>query len=132
MRRVALWIVGIAAAVGAIGICASFNADMGRVREIQEQRRATPTPTPSWSERCLDPWDGSHGGLVELMKQDLLSPDSFQHVETRFTREPVADGTHYVVMQYSWLNAFGVRLQGTGSGYVDPQSCRLVRDGRPG
>ena len=47
MRRVIVWILGIAAIIGAVSICISFNADMGRVREIREERRVAPTASPA-------------------------------------------------------------------------------------
>lgn len=123
MRRVIAWIVGIAAIIGAVSICVSFNADMGRVREIQEQRRATPTPTPGWEERCFSAWDGSVRSVVEQVKVQLVAPDTFEHQETCYTNLR-DDGTFRVRMVFTAKNAFGVPLRLTATGTVDPQTCQ--------
>ena len=121
MRRIVLWIVGIAAVIGAVSICVSFNADMGRVREIQEQRRAT--PTPGWEERCFSAWDGSVRSVVDLVKAQLAAPDTFEHQETRYTAHSRDDGTYGVRMEFTAKNAFGVALRRTVIGTVNPATC---------
>ena len=124
MRRVIAWIVGIAAVIGAVSVCVSFNADMGRVREIREERRATPTPTPGWEERCFSAWDGSVRSVVERVKAQLTAPDTFEHQETRYTEHSRDDGTYGVRMEFTAKNAFGVPLRRTVTGTVDPAPVR--------
>lgn len=48
---------------------------------------------------CLSPWDGSHRGLVRMVKDLLNDPDSFKHAET-VTWPVRPDGRNQVVMQY--------------------------------
>ena len=123
MRRVIGWIVGVAAVVGAVSICAAFNADMGRVREIREERRARPTATPSFEERCFSAWDGSVRDVVEDVKAQLVAPDTFEHQETRYTNLR-DDGTFGVRMVFTAKNALGVPLRRTVTGSVDPATCQ--------
>ena len=128
MRRVIAWIVGIAAIIGAVSVCVSFNADMGRVREIQEQRRATPTPTPSWEERCFSAWDGSVRSMIDRVKADprVTAPETFEHQETRYTSARGSDGRYGVRMQFTVKNVFGVPFRYTATGWVDPATCDAI------
>lgn len=123
MRRVMVWIVGIAAVIGAVSICVSFNADMGRVREIREERRATPTPTPSWTERCFFA-NGESFHASRAIKTLLKAPDTYEHRETTFNPTPETDGSHALLVKFTAKNAFGVPLQSSAIGFLDPATCR--------
>ena len=67
--------------------------------------------------------DGSHAnpsGVNELIKADLISPDSFEHVvETLYSVKPDADGTHRLKVTFSSVNAFNARLRNVSYGSVD-------------
>lgn len=79
----------------------------------------TPTPTPEptltpeeqekivyqqWIEEQFSLWDGSHVALVDLVKENMNDPKSFEHVETRY--DDNGDGIT-VYMKFRGKNAFG-------------------------
>ena len=99
-------LVGLAIIIGVVvTVCQAVTGEAG--------------PRP-WHERCLAAWDGSHRGLNNALKADLVAPDSFEHIDTGYMREPRADGTYAVRVRFSASNAFGARLRGVGWGHVDP------------
>ena len=80
----------------------------------------------TWDERCLGGWDGSHRGVNDRLKAGLTSPDSFEHVETGYLRDPDTDGHYTVRVTFSAENAFGARLRGVGWGVIDPATCHVI------
>lgn len=53
-------------------------------------------------------WSGAHEGLERLVQSELLSPDSYEHIETRYWDK----SDHLIVnMKYQAENAFGVQIQ---------------------
>lgn len=54
--------------------------------------------------RQFSGWDGSHNGLVKVVKANLKDPSSFEHIKTQY-----ADKYNYLVvtMQYRGKNSFG-------------------------
>lgn len=54
--------------------------------------------------RQFSGWDGSHNGLVKVVKANLKDPSSFEHVKTQY-----ADKYNFLVvtMQYRGKNSFG-------------------------
>ncbi|MGE4273300.1 MAG: cell envelope integrity protein TolA [Desulfitobacterium sp.] len=57
-----------------------------------------------WVEDQFSAWDGSHIYLVDLLKENLNDPKSFEHVETVYQD----NGDHLIVkMTYRAKNAFG-------------------------
>ncbi|MCY3895661.1 MAG: hypothetical protein OXG17_04220 [Chloroflexi bacterium] len=82
------------------------------------------------AKKCLSAWDGSHRETNELIKDELVSPDSFEHVDT-FYRTTLVQGGRILVLtvEFSAENAFGARLRGKGYGHVDVASCRAVAGG---
>ena len=125
MRRMLAWVLGIATTIGAISVCVSFNADMGRVREIREERRATPTPTPGWQERCFMA-NGESYQASRAIKTLLRAPDTYEHRQTTFNPTPETDGTHALLVKFTAKNAFGVPLQGSAVGFLAPATCRAT------
>ena len=98
--------------------------------------RPTPTPVPvpttgdATAEKCLSPWDGSHRGTNDLIKAELLSPDSFEHKDTYYRTALVAGGRLLEVrVEFTAANAFGVQLRGRGYGRIDVQTCEAVAGG---
>ena len=96
-----------------------------------------PTATPSLpyqvatSEKDLEEirdcgsfWDGSIRHLNEWIKTQLNDPDSFEHIETTFDPRKYSDGTFFVIVKFTAKNAFGGRILGTATAYVDPSTCR--------
>ncbi|WP_249552742.1 hypothetical protein [Shewanella sp. 8A] len=54
--------------------------------------------------RQFSSWDGSHSGLVKVVKANLKDPSSFEHIKTQYV-----DKYNYLVvtMQYRGKNSFG-------------------------
>lgn len=82
--------------------------------------------SPNFAEDCLSGWDGSHGNLKNAVKETLLAPSTFKHIETSFILKDSV--TALVTMQYSADNAFGVALSKTVSVTVDRNSCHILEE----
>ena len=55
-------------------------------------------------EKHFSAWDGSHRGLTKLIKKSMNDPDSYNHVETRYSDK----GDHLIVKTtFRGKNAFG-------------------------
>jgi len=80
------------------------------------------TPAPD-IKQCVDRWDGAIESVVKLAKGVLVSPDSFESVETLIRKQPNVDGTYYVRMEFSSENALGARLRSFAGAHVDPATC---------
>ncbi len=53
-------------------------------------------------------WNGAHEGLEQLVKSQLLSPDSYKHIKTEYWDK----SDHLIVnMTYQATNAFGADVQ---------------------
>lgn len=84
---------------------------------------STPKPPPTAAElrqqqieRQFSAWDGSHYALEKSVKKALKDPDSYQHIETRYSD----DGDHItVVMQFRAKNSFGGYDVSTARGTYD-------------
>ncbi|OSB19238.1 hypothetical protein B2H94_09100 [Clostridium sporogenes] len=85
-----------------------FNQN-NKIENKKEEPKKTPEQLEkekhdNWVESQFSKWDGSHRGLVKLVKQNLNDPKSFEHVETKFIR----DGKDLIiVMKYRAKNVFG-------------------------
>ena len=67
-------------------------------------------------EKQFSPYDGSHNGLTELIKKNMPDPESYEHVETRFSDK----GDHiFVVTKFRGKNGFGGYVFQTVSANVD-------------
>jgi len=54
--------------------------------------------------KCFSGWDGSHIELTKLIKEGMKNPDSYDHVETKYSDK----GNHLIVItQYRGTNSFG-------------------------
>ena len=74
---------------------------------------------------CLSGWDGSHSGLVRLVKKTLRNPSSFKHVSTKIGRVD-GSGEHFVSMTYRAENGFGGLNTELSTGTISNSSCSLV------
>ena len=101
----------------------------------QPARAQTPWRMPTSSaiaadaaaKKCLSAWDGSHRGTNELIKDELVSPDSFEHVETQYRTTLIQGGRILVlIVEFSATNAFNARLRGTAWGHVNVETCEAV------
>lgn len=61
-------------------------------------------------------WDGSHPGLVEMVKSQMNDADSFEHVETRYWDR----GDHlFLRMTFRGANVFGAKVLNQVAATVD-------------
>lgn len=58
-----------------------------------------------WVDDLFSPWDGSCRDLVQLVKDNMNDPDSFKHVETRYSNNE--DDSVTIIMKYRGKNGFG-------------------------
>lgn len=70
-----------------------------------------------WVNSQFSPWDGSNYNLVDLIKQNMNDPKSFEHIETRQSIEKGKGITLY--MKYRGKNAFGGLIINTVEAYAD-------------
>ncbi|MDE0011606.1 MAG: hypothetical protein OXU36_10680 [Candidatus Poribacteria bacterium] len=125
------------------------NIDLQYVAEMQERRRAEATAdsvaaaivaakadstakakAAEEAEKrrngfhCLSIRDGSHNGLINLVKDYMNDPDSFTHIETRIA--PVNEGMHTIIMEFTGKNTFGGRVRNTALGKISNNNCSAV------
>lgn len=74
----------------------------------QSSQRTKPVTHQDVIEQQFSGWDGSHKNLTKLIKQNMHDPDSYEHVETRYSE--VDANTLYVVTTYRGNNAFGAKV----------------------
>ncbi|QEY15490.1 zinc ribbon domain-containing protein [Cellvibrio sp. KY-GH-1] len=55
-------------------------------------------------EKAFSPWDGSHRQLEAYVKKNLKDPDSYEHIETRYSDK---GDTVTISMKYRAKNSFG-------------------------
>jgi len=73
----------------------------------------------------FSPWNGSHYGVVRLVKAAMNDPGSFQHVETRYWDQ----GDHLIVnMTFRGKNAFGAVVVSTVKAWasIDGDTVELL------
>ncbi|MEG1255819.1 hypothetical protein [Clostridium sp.] len=70
-----------------------------------------------WVNSQFSPWDGSNYNLVDLIKQNMNDPKSFEHIETTQSIEKGKGITLY--MKYRGRNAFGGLIINTVEAYAD-------------
>ncbi|WP_206046916.1 zinc ribbon domain-containing protein [Mangrovimicrobium sediminis] len=72
--------------------------------------------------KCFSAWDGSHRNLEKIVKASMNDPDSYDHVETRYTDK----GDFLIVRtEFRGKNAFG----GTVKNFVTAKTdlnCKVV------
>ena len=73
-------------------------------KAIQDKKDAPAKAYKAWVDAQFSVWNGSHTGLVGLIKSNLNDDKSFEHVETTYTDK----GTYLIVyMTYRAKNGFG-------------------------
>ncbi|WP_407496810.1 hypothetical protein [Pseudooceanicola sp. MF1-13] len=89
-----------------------------QVRKAEEdQRRA--------GFHCLSAWSGAHPEFVDMVRDQLRDPSSFEHVETRVT--PVDEaGQHNLFMTYRAANGFGGLNVVIASGVYATDGCAVT------
>ncbi len=67
-------------------------------------------------ESHFSAWDGSHRGLVEVIKKSMNDPESYEHVETRY----VDKQDHLIVItEFRGRNGFGGVVKSSVTAKVD-------------
>ena len=61
----------------------------------------------SWVKSQFSEWDGSNVALVDLVKQNLNDPKSFEHVDTSYIRQ---NDDLLITMQYRANNIYGAKV----------------------
>ena len=79
-------------------------------------------------EDCFSKWDGHLDALEDLVRSYLNDEESMQTHDTRFSRQPDANGYHRVIMEYSAENALGGRIKLQAVGRVRASDCRVILD----
>jgi len=80
------------------------DKEIAAKKAIEDTKIAEKAKYKAWVDGQFSPWDGSHTGLVDLIKPNLNDDKSFKHVETTY----VDKGTYLIVyMTYRPTNGFG-------------------------
>ena len=93
------------------------------------KHRATAPPPDEVSDddrrrgfHCLDPWDGNHNGLEDLVRERLIDPDSMDTVSTLIA--PVdSQGDHRILMEFTARTRGGAYDALSAYGWVDQDTC---------
>lgn len=70
-------------------------------------------------------WDGSSPALVEMVKESMNDPNSFEHLETRYFDKGRDSLT--VIMDYTGKNAFGGRVRGKIMAMVSAKDGSIIK-----
>ena len=62
-------------------------------------------------EAQLSLWDGSHSGVVEVVKPGLNDPESFEHLQTSWMRGGGYPRTYMIIMDFTAKNLYGGRMR---------------------
>lgn len=84
--------------------------EKAKIKKEKEEKKFN-----EWTEGQFSAWDGSHTVLVDLIKENMNDPDSFEHEDTRYSRKSYG---LYIIMKYRGTNAFG----GVVTNYVTAQA----------
>ena len=90
-----------------------------KARELAEEKRQNEykkTIRKQEVEKQFSGWDGSHRGLVSLIKEKMNDPSSYDHIETRFRDD---GSTIFVITKFRGKNAFGGKVINQVSARVD-------------
>jgi uncharacterized membrane protein YqiK len=71
-----------------------------------------------WIDGLFSPWDGSIRELNNLIKENMNDPDSFKHVETRYSDLGFEKGIRFIV-KFRGKNAFGGVVTNEFTGTID-------------
>ncbi len=86
------------------------------VQQAEQVAKESATDRHELVEKQFSVYDGSHRGLEKYIKKNMNDPDSYEHVETRFT--DVGDYI-LVVTKFRGANAFGAKVINTVTAKVD-------------
>ncbi|MFP5437253.1 MAG: hypothetical protein ACLGH8_05680 [Bacteroidia bacterium] len=92
-------------------------------RELEREQVSSENKKKDFEENCLSGWDNSHKELVKYVKERMLNPRSFEHVETRYG---VTGDYVGVVMIYRETNAFGAIVTNSIKAKVSLEDCSII------
>ena len=78
-----------------------------------------------WVNEQFSAYDGSSYWLIKYVKQSMNDPDSFQHIETRYTDN--GDKTLTVTMKYRGNNAFGGKVVNYANAIFDYKNNKITK-----
>jgi len=96
-----------------------LRAEARKQQELAERQRQEKQAKAQNTARVhsqFSSWDGSHPGLVKAVKAGMHNPESFEHVETRFSDQ---GETISVIMKFRGTNGFGGVVTQSVIGLVD-------------
>ncbi|WP_312363976.1 hypothetical protein [Sphingobacterium sp.] len=65
--------------------------------------------------KSLSSWDGSLPPFVEIIKNNMNDPESFDHVNTYYLQSKKDSSDFIITMVYRGKNAFGAKIKGSNS-----------------
>lgn len=98
-----------------IGLCLLFDVLFGEKKPVKQllvptQAEQQFSKHDAWIENQFSKFDGRHIKLTVLVKQKLNDPKSFEHVETKYSKQ----GDNLIVfMTYRATNSFGALVLGS-------------------
>ncbi len=104
VRKTAKRSVYLLIAMSVIGIIAySYITSSNPTKPLSPEEKAK-VEYQKWVESQFSAWDGSNKYLVELVKENMNDPKSFEHIETKY--KDTSDGLD-LYMKFRGKNAFG-------------------------
>lgn len=94
------------------------NKPIVDVMKAQQAKAETMAARQEAVKRLFSGWDGSVRSVEEAIKARLKDPDSYKHVETKFTDSGVGNVT--VFTQYRARNSFNAVIPGIATAVVSP------------
>ncbi|WP_144555443.1 hypothetical protein [Bacillus sp. X1(2014)] len=77
-----------------------------------------------WIESLFSPWDGSIREVNDMIKENMNDPDSFKHVETRYSDLGFEKGIRFIV-KFRGTNAFGGVVTNQFTGTIDYKTMMI-------
>jgi len=92
-------------------------------KAIQDKKNAPWKAYRAWVDAQFSLWDGSHKGLVDLVKQNLNDKKSFEHDKTTY----IDKGTYLIVkMTYRAKNGFGALILQNVTAKADYKTNQII------
>lgn len=85
-------------------------------KEIEEKKIKRDKERYDLVQKQFSDWDGSHPELTKIIKQSMLDPSSYEHIETKFKDEGVLI---FVITKFRGNNSFGGKTVNTIKAQVD-------------
>ena len=116
MKKVLRVLILVAVIVIAIVVVQAFKETTGIVTDAVDAELAKKPPVDKSIADQFSAWDGSHKKFNKAIKATLNDPDSYKHIETRYTK---TDDGLVVMTTFTAKNALGGRVKKTWTAKVD-------------